>query len=108
VLRPPVESGQYTSIAFTQRLIDAGADASVGSVGDAYDNALAESHMGLYKSELIHPYGPWTGRDHVENHTLEWVYWFNTARPHQSIQDLTPVQAEQTHYTHQNRLAEAG
>ena len=99
---------QYTSIAFTQRLIDEGVDASVGSVGDAYDNALAESHMGLYKSELIHSYGPWRDRDHVEIHTLDWVHWFNTARPHQSIQDLTPVQAEHTHYTHRTRFAEAG
>jgi putative transposase len=57
---------------------------------------------------LIHPYGSWTDRDHVEIHTLEWVHWFNTARPHESIQDLTPVQAEQTHYTHPNRFAEAG
>jgi len=72
---------QYTSIAFTQRLIDEGVDASVGSVGDAYDNALAESHMGLYKSELIHSYGPWKGLEHVEAATLDWVHWFNTGTP---------------------------
>jgi putative transposase len=99
---------QYTSITFTQTLIDQGVDASVGSVGDAYDNALAESHMGLYKSELIHPYGPWKGVEHVEAATLDWIHWFNTQRPHESIQDLTPIQAEQTHYTHRTRLAEAG
>lgn len=99
---------QYTSIAFTQRLIEEGIDASVGSVGDAYDNALAETHMGLYKSELIHSYGPWKGPDQIESATLDWVHWFNTARPHKSIQDLTPIQAEQTHYTHRTRLAEAG
>jgi putative transposase len=99
---------QYTSIAFTQALIDQGVDASVGSVGDAYDNALAETHMGLYKSELIHSYGPWKGLEHVEAATLDWVHWFNTQRPHESIQDLTPIQAEQTYYTHQTRLAEAG
>jgi len=99
---------QYTSIAFTQALIDEGVDASVGSVGDAYDNALAESHMGLFKSELIHSYGPWKGLEHVEAATLDWVHWFNTARPHESIQDLTPLQAEQTYYTHQTRFAEAG
>ena len=99
---------QYTSIAFTQALIDEGVDASVGSVGDAYDNALAESHMGLYKSELIHSYGPWKGLQHVEAATLDWVHWFNTKRPHESIQDLTPIQAEQTYYTHRTRLAEAG
>lgn len=99
---------QYTSIAFTQRLIEEGIDASVGSVGDAYDNALAETHMGLYKSELINSYGPWKGLHDVETATLDWIHWFNTARPHESIQDLTPIQAEQTHYTHQTHLAEAG
>jgi hypothetical protein len=73
---------QYTSIAFTDRLVDAGIDASVGSVGDAYDNALAaESQIGLYKSEPIHRHGPWRDRDHVEAATLDWVSWFNTERP---------------------------
>ena len=99
---------QYTSIAFTERLVEAGVDASVGTVGDAYDNALAESHMGLYKSELIWPYGPWQGREHVEIETLDWVHWFNTDRPHESIDDLTPVQVEQIHYTHRTRLNQAG
>lgn len=65
---------QYTSLAFTQRLIDAGVDASVGSVGDAYDNAMAESPIGIYKTELIHPEGPWRGVDHVEMKTLHWVH----------------------------------
>jgi putative transposase len=99
---------QYTSIAFTQRLVEEGVDPSVGSVGDAYDNALAESQIGLYKSELIHRFGPWRDREHVELDTLEWVHWFNTQRPHESIDDLTPVQVEQLHYTHRTRLAEAG
>jgi putative transposase len=99
---------QYTSIAFTQRLINEGVDASVGSVGDAYDNALAESQIGLYKTELINPHGPWKDHDHVEIQTLDWVHWFNTARPHKSIQDLTPVQAEHTHYTHRTAAAQAG
>ena len=99
---------QYTSIAFTQRLVDEGVDASVGSVGDAYDNALAESHMGLYKSELINAHGPWRGCEHVEIETLDWVHWFNTERPHDSIDDLTPVKVEQIHYTHRTGLAEAG
>lgn len=98
---------QYTSIAFTERLIDADVDASVGSVGDAYDNALAESQIGLYKSELIWPHGPWRNREHVEIETLEWVHWFNTERIHESIDDLTPMQVEQFHYTHRTRLAEA-
>jgi putative transposase len=59
VLHPPVESGQYTSFAFTTQLIEAGVDPSVGSVGDAYDNALAETQIGLYEAELIWPEGPW-------------------------------------------------
>lgn len=99
---------QYTSFAFTQRLIDAGVDASVGSVGDAYDNALAESQIGLFKSELIWPDGPWRDCEHVEIGTLEWVHWFNTERPHESIDDLTPLQAEQAHYAARNRLADTG
>jgi putative transposase len=99
---------QYTSFAFTERLIEAGVDPSVGSVGDAYDNALAESQIGLYKTELIRPDGPWRDVEHVELETLDWVHWFNTERPHESIDDLTPVQAEQAHYAARNRLAETG
>jgi putative transposase len=99
---------QYTSFAFTGRLIDEGVDPSVGSVGDAYDNALAESQIGLYKTELIRPYGPWRDIDQVELATLEWVTWFNHERPHESINDLTPIQAEQVHYAARNRLRPAG
>jgi len=99
---------QYTSFAFTQRLIDEGVDPSVGSVGDAYDNALAESQIGAYKAELIRPEGPWRDVDHVEFETLEWVDWFNTERPHESIDDLTPVQAELVHYAARNRLDPTG
>ena len=99
---------QYTSFAFTQRLIDAGVDPSVGSVGDAYDNALAESATGLYKAELIWPEGPWRGLEHVEIETLNYVDWFNRERPHESIDDLTPIQAEQTHYAARNRLVPTG
>jgi len=99
---------QYTSFAFTERLIEAGVDASVGSVGDAYDNALAESQIGAYKTELIRPDGPWRDVEHVELETLEWVDWFNTERPHESIDDLTPVQAEEVHYAARNRLDPTG
>ena len=99
---------QYTSFAFTHRLIDEGVDASVGSVGDAYDNALAESQIGLYKTELIRPEGPWRDVDQVEFATLDWVHWFNNERPHESIDDLTPVQAEQVHYAARNRLVPTG
>jgi putative transposase len=99
---------QYTSFAFTQRLIEAGVDASVGSVGDAYDNAMAESQIGLYKAELIWPEGPWRDRDHIELETLNYVDWFNNDRPHESIDDLTPVQVEEIHYAARNRLAPTG
>ena len=83
-------------------------DPSVGSVGDAYDNALAESAIGLYKAELIWPEGPWRGLEHVEIETLNYVDWFNRERPHESIDDLTPIQAEQTHYAARNRLVPTG
>jgi putative transposase len=106
VLLPPVESGQYTSIRFTQRLAEAGAAPSVGSVGDAYDNALAESQIGAYKTEFIHPEGPWRDVEHVELETLTWVDWFNNRRLHTSCADLTPAEYEQVHYRQHPALAE--
>jgi putative transposase len=99
---------QYTSFAFTERLIAAGVDASVGSVGDAYDNALAESQIGIFKTELIRPEGPWRDVEHVEIETLDWVDWFNNERPHESIDDLTPIQVEEIHYAARNRLDPTG
>jgi putative transposase len=99
---------QYVSFAFTQRLIDEGVDPSVGSAGDAYDNALAESQIGLYKAELIRPEGPWRGVEHVELETLNWVDFFNTERPHESLDDLTPIAAEELHYAARNRLQPTG
>ena len=99
---------QYVSFAFTERLVEAGVDPSVGSVGDAYDNALAESQIGLFKTELIRPEGPWRGLEHVEIETLNWVDWFNTERPHESINDLTPARAEEVHYAARNELTPTG
>jgi putative transposase len=99
---------QYTSIAFTERLVQAGADPSVGSVGDAYDNALAETTIGLYKTELIKAEGPWRDLDQVEAATLEWVHWYNTERTHEAIDDLTPVAAEELHYRFRATLEQAG
>jgi putative transposase len=99
---------QYVSFAFTERLIEAGVDASVGSVGDAYDNALAESQIGLYKTELIRPEGPWRDVEHVELETLNYVDWFNTERPHESVDDLTPARVEEVHYAARNRLRPTG
>jgi putative transposase len=99
---------QYASFAFTERLIEAGVDPSVRTVGDAYDNALAESQIGLYKTELINVDGPWRDCEHVERETLDWVHWFNTERTHEAIDDLTPLRAEQAHYAARNRLADTG
>jgi putative transposase len=89
---------QYTSIAHTERLAEAGAAPSVGSVGDAYDNALAESEIGLFKTEVIRPRGPWRGLDDVELATLEWVDWHNHRRLHSACHDLTPAEYEMIHY----------
>jgi putative transposase len=89
---------QYTSVAFTQRLIDQGVDPSVGSVGDALDNALAETTVGSFKNELIRRQGPWRDVNHVEIATAEWVQWFNTERPHEYLNDFTPEAAEKLHY----------
>jgi putative transposase len=88
---------QYTSFAYTQRLIDAGVDASVGSVGDAYDNALAETTIGLYKTEKIRREGPWKTLSDLELATLEWVDWFNTTRLHSACGRLSPAQYEAAH-----------
>jgi putative transposase len=99
---------QYTSIAFTDRLVAAGVDPSVGSVGDAYDNALAETTIGLFKTELIKTEGPWRDLDHVEAATLDWVHWYNTDRTHEAVDDLTPVAAEEHHYRYRANLEHAG
>ena len=85
---------QYLSIRYSERLSEAGIEASVGSVGDSYDNALAETINGLYKTELIYKDGPWRSVEQVELATLEWVDWFNNVRIHSAIDDLPPVEYE--------------
>ena len=92
---------QYVSLRYTERLAEAGAAPSVGSVGDAYDNALAESEIGLFKTEVIRQRGPWRKLDDVEIATLEWVDWHNHRRPHTACADLTPAEVEEVHYRHQ-------
>jgi putative transposase len=89
---------QYLAIRYTERLAEIGAIGSVGSVGDSYDNAAAESLIGLFKTELIRRRGPWRGLDHVELATLEWVDWFNNRRLHSACGDVPPVEYEQEHY----------
>jgi putative transposase len=89
---------QYTSIRYTERLAEAGARPSIGSVGDSYDNALAESIIGLFKTELIRRQGPWKGLDAVEISTLEWVDWFNNRRLLEATGHIPPAEAEANHY----------
>lgn len=93
---------QYTSIVYSERLADAGALASIGSVGDSYDNALAESLIGLYKTELVWFDGPWHTVEQLELATLLWVDWYNTTRLHSSIGYTTPVAYEQAYWN--NRI----
>jgi putative transposase len=92
---------QYLSIRYTERLAAEGAVTSVGSRGDSYDNAMAESIIGLYKSELITMRGPWRTVDDVELATLSWVHWWNTARLHSAISHLPPDEFEAAHYARQ-------
>ena len=89
---------QYLSIRYSDRLSQAGFTASVGSVGDSYDNTLAETINGLYKSEVIYKDGPWRGVDDVEHATLVWVDWFNHRRLLQPIGDLPPAEREMHYY----------
>jgi len=106
--RRPVHSGglvhhsdrgsQYLSIKYTERLKDAGVEPSVGSVGDSYDNALAETINGLYKAEVIWRRGPWRNFEAVEFATLEWVDWFNNRRLLEPIGHVPPAEAEAAYY----------
>ena len=89
---------QYVSIKYSGRLAEAGVDPSVGSVGDRYDNALAETINGLYKAEAIHRRGPWRSFEAVEYATLEWVDWFNHQRLLGPIGNIPPAEAEANHY----------
>ena len=99
---------QYTSIAFTERLAAAGVSGSVGTVGDAYDNALAESVIGLFKTELIKPRGPWRTAEQVEIATLEYVDWFNHRRLYEACGDIPPAELENAYYRQNAALTEAG
>jgi len=85
---------QYTAIRDTERLAEIGAAPSIGTVGDSYDNALAETVNGLYKNELIHRRGPWRTLDDVEVATAAWVHWWNTTRLHGACGDVPPEEFE--------------
>jgi transposase InsO family protein len=97
---------QYLSLRYTERLAEAGAAPSVGSTGDSYDNALAESVIGLYKAEVIHRRGPWRGFDDVEYATLEWVAWFNQQRLLEPLGYVPPAEFEEQYYRAQAAQAD--
>ena len=94
MLRRPIESAQYTSIRYTQRLEDIGAVRSVGTKGDSYDNAAAESVNSLYKKELINREGPWQDAGEVAVATAEWVHWYNNDRLHSACGNVPPAEYE--------------
>ena len=100
VLLPPVEPGQFTSVRFTERLEEIGARPSIGTVADSYDNALAETTNGLYKTECV--YGPdtacWDDLYELELATLTWVHWFNETRLHGHCRDVPPAEYEAAFY----------
>ena len=96
---------QYVSIHYTERLADAGIDPSVGSVGDSYDNALAETVNGLFKTEVIRRRGPWRSLEAVELATLEWVDWFNNRRLLEPIGNMPPAEAEERYYAQLQEMA---
>lgn len=98
---------QYVSIRYTERLADAGIESSVGSVGDSYDNALAESVIGLFKTEVIRKAGPWRHAEAVEYATLEWVDWFNNRRLLEPLGWVPPVEYERAYYLGHAGLVEA-
>ena len=93
---------QYTAIRYSERLADAGAIASIGTVGDSYDNSLAETVVGLYKTECVKIDGPFRTPDELELATLSWVHWFNENRLHSSIRYLTPIEKENEYYRETN------
>ena len=95
---------QYLALRYTERLAEAGVEPSVGSVGDSYDNALAETVNGLYKAEVIHRCGPWRSFEAVEFATLEWVDWFNHRRLLEPIGNVPPAEAEALHYAQINNM----
>jgi putative transposase len=98
---------QYVSIKYTERLVEAGIEPSVGSVGDSYDNALAETIIGLYKTEVIRWRGPWCSLEAVEFATLEWVAWFNNQRLLEPIGNIPPAEAEARYYAQFEEIAVA-
>jgi len=107
LVHPSDRGSQYVSIRYSERLAEAGVEPSVGSKGDSYDNALAETINGLYKAEVIHRRGPWKTREAVELATLEWVAWFNHHRLLEPIGYIPPAEAEANYYRQLAEQAES-
>ena len=103
-MRRPVETAQYLSIKYTERLAAAEIDLSVGTGGDAYDNALAECVIGLFKTEVINQIGPWKSMREVEWETLKWVDWYNNRRLLGPIGYIAPAEAEEAFYANLNTI----
>ena len=102
MLQRQVELAQYLSVRYTERLAEAGAAVSVGSKGDSYDNALAETVNGLYKAELVERHGPWRSLDELELATLEYIDWFNHRRLHSACGYRPPAEYEAVYYDQHN------
>ena len=107
MLRRLLEPAQYLAIRYTERLEDAGVVNSVGSRGDSFDNALAETVNGLYKAELINRRGPWRSVEQVELETAAWVHWWNTGRLHGACGDVPPAEYEAAYWATQQVAAAA-
>ena len=101
MLQPPIEPTQYVSIRHTEQLARAGLTASVGAAGDAYDNALAETVNGLYKTELIYNRPAWPPATEVEFETMNWIHWWNTSRLHEALDYQTPSEVEASYHMNQ-------
>jgi putative transposase len=91
---------QYTAIAYTERLAEIGVSPSIGTVGDSYDNAMAEAFNALYKTELTKRRGPWRNAEHLETETMSYINWFNNKRLHGEIGDIPPAEFETNYYAH--------
>ncbi|MFE0644611.1 transposase, partial [Streptomyces sp. NPDC058877] len=107
VLRRPLESAQYVSIRYTDRLADIGASASVGSVADSYDNAMAEALNGTFKAELIEMQGPWKDVDQVERAIFQWITWYNEERLHSALDYVPPAEYEEAFWRSQEQTPQS-
>ncbi|MFD3736370.1 transposase, partial [Streptomyces sp. NPDC058632] len=107
VLQRLVELAQYVSIRYTDRLSDIGASASVGSVADSYDNAMAEALNGTFKAELIEMQGPWKDGDQVERAIFQWITWYNEERLHSALDYVPPAEYEQAFWRSQEQVPQS-